>query len=100
MPSCYLLNLLYSPTFIHLLHIFFTKILGHPNVKLFITQGGLLSSQEAVYCGIPMLLLPQFADQHYNSAALVKSGATVSLKLRTTTSEALSNALNKLLSDE
>lgn len=73
---------------------------GHPNVKLFITQGGLLSTQEAVNCGVPMILLPQFGDQHYNAAALVRSGVAISLRLRTLSAKTLSDAFKKLLSDE
>lgn len=37
--------------------------LAHKNTKLFITHAGLLSIQEAIYHGIPMLGVPIFADQ-------------------------------------
>jgi hypothetical protein len=30
-------------------------ILGHKNIKLFITHGGLLSTQEAIYHGVPLI---------------------------------------------
>lgn len=42
-------------------------ILAHPNVKLFITHGGLLSTEEALSNHIPMLYIPGFADQHGNA---------------------------------
>ncbi|XP_042235224.1 UDP-glycosyltransferase UGT5-like isoform X1 [Homarus americanus] len=41
-------------------------ILGDPRLRLFITHGGLLSSQEATYHGVPLLGIPVFADQQYN----------------------------------
>ncbi|KAH8280820.1 hypothetical protein KR054_000257 [Drosophila jambulina] len=41
-------------------------VLAHPNVKLFISQGGMLSVMEAVYSGVPMLGLPLFFDHFSN----------------------------------
>ncbi|XP_072384379.1 uncharacterized protein [Diabrotica undecimpunctata] len=75
-------------------------LLCHPNLKLFITHGGLLGGQEAVYCGVPMLILPQFADQHLNAAALEKTGASLHIKLRSATEKSLTEAINKVLTPE
>ncbi|XP_045618502.2 UDP-glycosyltransferase UGT5 isoform X1 [Procambarus clarkii] len=41
-------------------------ILGDPRLRLFITHGGLLSTQEATYHAIPILGIPVFVDQHHN----------------------------------
>ncbi|KAF5302520.1 hypothetical protein FQR65_LT00892 [Abscondita terminalis] len=41
-------------------------LLKHPNIKLFITQGGLQSIDEAIYDHVPMLGMPVFADQTHN----------------------------------
>nr|CAD7437952.1 unnamed protein product [Timema bartmani] len=43
-----------------------TDVLGHPNVKLFISHCGLLSTQEAIYFGVPIVHIPFFLDQHNN----------------------------------
>jgi len=39
------------------------EILCHPNVKLFMSHGGLLGSSEAAYCGTPVVTTPMFFDQ-------------------------------------
>ncbi|TMW48127.1 hypothetical protein DOY81_006800 [Sarcophaga bullata] len=54
-------------------------ILAHPQVKLFISHGGLLSSTEALYHGKPMLGLPVFFDQHMNVRKAVQSGYALSM---------------------
>ncbi len=38
-------------------------VLGHPNVRLFISHGGLGSTIESIYHGKPMVIMPGFADQ-------------------------------------
>ncbi|XP_017761425.1 PREDICTED: UDP-glucuronosyltransferase 2C1-like [Eufriesea mexicana] len=73
------------------------SILCHPNVRLFITHGGMLGSQEAVYCGVPILGIPLFGDQHLNMAYFVKKGLAVKLDYRQLSYEPVSNALNELL---
>lgn len=49
-------------------------VLAHPNVKLFISHCGLLSTQEASYHGMPILGLPVFFDQQMNADKLQKKG--------------------------
>lgn len=38
-------------------------ILGHVNTKLFMSHCGLLSAQESLWYGVPVLAFPVFADQ-------------------------------------
>lgn len=49
-------------------------LLGHPKIKVFITHGGQLSVQEAIYHGVPMLGMPVMADQLSNIKNVVEKG--------------------------
>ncbi|XP_018570346.1 UDP-glucuronosyltransferase 1-3 isoform X1 [Anoplophora glabripennis] len=73
-------------------------ILCHPNVKAFISHGGLLGTIEAVHCGVPVVVMPQFGDQHTNARALEASGGGVILQLREATEDKVYKALKKVLS--
>lgn len=75
-------------------------ILGHPNCVLFITHGGIHSTEEAIYYGVPMLAISIFGDQHYNSAMLQSRGAGIQLKYSELTEQLFENALNKTLNDK
>lgn len=61
-------KMMFLVSFIHqgalywITHIFSHHI-AHRNTKLFITHAGLLSTQESVWHGVPMLGIPIFADQ-------------------------------------
>ncbi|XP_050315130.1 UDP-glycosyltransferase UGT5-like isoform X2 [Anthonomus grandis grandis] len=72
-------------------------ILCNPNVKLFISHGGLLGTIEAVHCGVPIVVMPQFGDQNHNAHALEATGAGVLLHLQTATEESIIDAVNKAL---
>lgn len=43
------------------------SILAHPKCVLFISHGGIHSLTEAIYHAVPLLLVPFFSDQHFNS---------------------------------
>ncbi|CAH1102049.1 unnamed protein product [Psylliodes chrysocephalus] len=76
-----------------------SDILAHPNVKLFITHGGLLSTLETIYHGVPVLALPVFGDQKLNAAKMETLGYGVKLSFSAITEEDLTEALNKILND-
>lgn len=50
-----------------------SNILAHPKTKLFLTHAGLLSTQEAIWRGVPMLGMPFIFDQHIVNNCLVQS---------------------------
>ncbi|KAH8243487.1 hypothetical protein KR032_007781, partial [Drosophila birchii] len=74
-------------------------ILAHPNVKLFISHGGMLSIIEAAYYGKPVLGMPLFFDQFRNLAVLREDGAALQVNIESVTGKKLKEAVNRLISD-
>lgn len=74
-------------------------VLAHPNVKLFISHGGLLSTIETIYHGVPILGIPVFGDQETNVANAVHNGFALGLPYRDLTEEKLARALDELLTN-
>ncbi|XP_034838212.1 UDP-glucosyltransferase 2-like [Maniola hyperantus] len=54
-----------------------SSILSHPNLKVFITHGGLLSILESLHFGVPVITVPVFGDQHSNAQRSVRGGHAV-----------------------
>lgn len=74
-----------------------SDILAHKNVLLFITHGGMFGNFEAISRGIPLLVIPFFADQHRNAFRVVKMGYGKSLNFRDMTKESLNEVLQEIL---
>ncbi|KAF5283541.1 hypothetical protein FQA39_LY17321 [Lamprigera yunnana] len=72
-------------------------VLAHPNVKLFISHGGLLSVIETVYHGVPLLGIPVFGDQNKNLALVEEGEYGLSVPYSKVSEETFSFALNELL---
>ncbi|KAK2582185.1 hypothetical protein KPH14_004541 [Odynerus spinipes] len=76
------------------------SILCHPNVRLFITHGGLLGTQEAIYCGVPILGMPLFGDHYLHMAYIVEKGLALEVNFRRLTYERLSSSVKELLTNK
>jgi UDP:flavonoid glycosyltransferase YjiC (YdhE family) len=72
---------------------------AHPNVKLFITQGGLQSFQEATYHAVPLIGIPFICDQQHNVHKMVDAGIGLKLDYSTITKDELVKAITKILHD-
>lgn len=75
-------------------------ILAHPNVKVFITHGGLLSMSEAIYHGIPLIGIPIYGDQHLNMNKAERSGYGLLIKYHNLTEQSLEWALREILEND
>jgi glucuronosyltransferase len=60
-------------------------------------HGGLLGIQEAIYHGVPLILLPIFAEQDYNAARVHNRGHGIKLEITTLTTGVLTTAIRELL---
>nr|XP_027223453.1 UDP-glucuronosyltransferase 2B19-like [Penaeus vannamei] len=74
-------------------------ILAHPNVRVFISHGGLLSTQESFYHSTPVLAIPIFADQPKNGMNIQNNGLGLMLVWEELTVELIVNSLQEIISN-
>ena len=77
----------------------YLKILNWIGVRMFITHGGLLSSQEAIYHGVPLIGFPMYGDQALNMKQAVSSGYAISLDFIDVTEDELLAAIKRILTE-
>ncbi|XP_068623979.1 UDP-glucosyltransferase 2-like [Battus philenor] len=77
-----------------------SDLLRHPKIKLFITQGGLQSTDEAITAGVPLIGIPMLGDQWFNVEKYVHHGIGLKLEFETLTEEKLSNAIKTVIGNE
>jgi UDP-glucoronosyl and UDP-glucosyl transferase len=73
------------------------EILGIPNVRCFVTQAGPHSVQEALFGATPMLCIPFFADQAYNSSIVEHLGVGKKLWRGDVSVQSVSNGIKDIL---
>lgn len=72
----------------------------HPNVKLFISHGGISGVYEAVDAGIPVLGFPVFSDQFRNIDNMVEAGMAISMEILTVSTDELLKNILELVNNE
>ncbi|KAK2519870.1 Ugt8 [Columba guinea] len=74
-------------------------LLGHSNIKAFLSHGGLNSIFETMYHGVPVVGIPLFGD-HYDTMTRVQAkGMGILLNWKTVTENELYEALVKVIND-
>ncbi len=74
-----------------------SDLLAHPSIKLFITQGGQQSMEEAIDRTVPMIVIPFAGDQDANAKRAVQKGIGQHLELHTLTESKLRDAITETL---
>lgn len=74
-------------------------VAAHPKLRLFISQVGLQSCQEATYYGVPVVAIPMFADQDFLARKLEESGAGLSLEFNDITYDYVYDKLKAILTN-
>lgn len=76
-----------------------SRILSHPNVRLFISHCGLSSVNEAMYYGVPVLGMPIFGDQSTNCRTIENDGWARVLPFSELTESSFQASLQDMLSN-
>ncbi|XP_012265947.2 UDP-glycosyltransferase UGT5-like [Athalia rosae] len=74
-------------------------LLAHPNLKLFVTHGGISSLMETVYHGVPIVATPLFGDQMRNIMLAERRGYAIYLDFQTMTENQIYEAVMKVAND-
>ncbi|XP_049808773.1 UDP-glycosyltransferase UGT5-like [Schistocerca nitens] len=75
-------------------------VLAHPNIRLFITQGGLQSMNEASYFAVPLIGIPFIGDQEHNVAKMVQAGIGYRLSFKDVTTDTVLKAVHTVLGND
>jgi MGT family glycosyltransferase len=65
--------------------------------KLFITHGGMNSTHEGLYYGVPLIVIPQSGDQPIIAEQVAKIDAGIKLNMQTLTENQLREAVDQML---
>ncbi|XP_046972442.1 UDP-glucosyltransferase 2-like [Vanessa cardui] len=79
--------------------LFIIIVSCHPNIKAFVTQAGIQSTDEAIDAGVPLVGIPLFGDQWLNSEKYELHKIGIKLDMETLTEETFRNAIDTVISD-
>ena len=69
-------------------------------MKVFITQGGLQSTDEAITAGVPLIGVPMLGDQWFNVEQYIRFNIGIKLSIQTITEDSLKNAIETVVKNE
>uniref|UniRef100_A0A915B6U5 glucuronosyltransferase n=1 Tax=Parascaris univalens TaxID=6257 RepID=A0A915B6U5_PARUN len=74
-------------------------LLAHPNLRAFISHGGMNSVTESTHAGVPIVCIPLFGDQMRNAKMIERRNVAYVIDKNNLTKNSLSYALNAVLFD-
>ncbi|XP_050072375.1 uncharacterized protein LOC126560460 [Anopheles maculipalpis] len=72
-------------------------VLAHPNVKLFVSHGGIFGTQESIYWARPILFVPFYGDQHGNALKFERAGIGLTLQIINVTVEDFRGKIERIV---
>ncbi|XP_045519961.1 UDP-glucosyltransferase 2-like isoform X1 [Pieris brassicae] len=76
------------------------QLLKHPNIKLFITQGGLQSTDESINAAVPVIGIPMLGDQWYNTERYKQHQIGIQLDIHAMSEEQFSTSVKSVIEDK
>ncbi|XP_069693345.1 UDP-glucosyltransferase 2-like [Periplaneta americana] len=76
-----------------------SDILAHPNIRMFISHCGKMSTSETMYRGVPIVGVPFAADQLLNMQTIIRTGMGVFLDRYTMSKESVLKAIREILNN-
>ncbi|PIK37266.1 putative UDP-glucuronosyltransferase 2C1 [Apostichopus japonicus] len=70
---------------------------GHPKTRLLIYHGGSHGVMEAIYHGVPMIIIPLFGDQYAHAVRVQEKGMGVMLDKSNLTEESVMEAIREVI---
>ncbi|KAG7309180.1 hypothetical protein JYU34_005104 [Plutella xylostella] len=75
-------------------------MLHHPKIKVFLMQGGLQSTDEAIAANVPLIGFPVYVDQFYNAQMFIKLDIGRQLDIQTINEQDLRQAIMDVAENE
>lgn len=72
----------------------------HKNIKLFMTQGGLQSTEEAIRAQVPLIIIPFGSDQFQNGGRLQQLGIGKCLSRSELTEQVLNDTIHEVINND
>lgn len=77
----------------------FCNYTGHPKLKVFIYHGGPLSTQEAIYHGVPVIVFPLTIEGERQAKLVQQFGIGIKLEIALFTQYELTTSIRNIFKD-